>query len=219
MMQETIEWLICLLLWQTGALTVSRDRPFQLASGNHSPLYINCRLLISAPEARNLITASAVRTVKQCGMQPQCIAGGETAGIPFAAWLAHDMALPMVYVRKHPKNHGLGSQVEGSLEPGTSVLLYEDLITDGQSKIAFVEAIRRAGAGVASCLVVFDREQGGGELLQQHGVTLVAMAGLSTCLAVGTNAGYLSTESRESVEEYRQDPQTWHARRGYAYNP
>src|SRR5690606_33840608 len=81
--------------------------------------------------------------------------GGETAGIPFAAWLSERLALPMVYVRKKPKGFGRNAQIEGTFPEGARVLLVEDLATDGGSKLAFIEALRTAGAEVAHCFVVF----------------------------------------------------------------
>src|SRR3546814_16892712 len=78
-----------------------------------------------------------------------CIAGGETAGIPFAAWIAERLGLPMLYVRKKPKGFGRDAQIEGAFREGSRVLLVEDLATDGGSKLNFVDAIRRAGAELA----------------------------------------------------------------------
>ena len=83
------------------------------------------------------------------------VAGGETAGIPFAAWIAERLGLPMLYVRKQPKGFGRDAQIEGALAEGARVLLVEDLTTDGGSKIRFAEALRTAGAEVAHTFVVF----------------------------------------------------------------
>ena len=83
------------------------------------------------------------------------VVGGETAGIPFAAWMADRMMLPMQYVRKKPKGFGRNAQIEGHLEPGQRVLLVEDLTTDGGSKINFCNALRAAGATVDHIFVIF----------------------------------------------------------------
>ena len=83
------------------------------------------------------------------------MAGGETAGIPFAAFLAALAKKPMVYVRKQPKGFGRMAQIEGELKPGKRVLLVEDLATDGGSKLVFIEALKKAEAKVTDCFVIF----------------------------------------------------------------
>src|SRR3546814_10136010 len=93
-----------------------------------------------------------------------CIAGGETAGIPFAAWIAERLGLPMLYVRKKPKGFGRDAQIEGAFREGSRVLLVEDLATDGGSKLNFVDAIRRAGAEIAHTFVIFRSEEHTSEL-------------------------------------------------------
>ena len=108
--------------------------------------------------------------------QFDAVAGGETAGIPFAAWIAERLGLPMLYVRKQPKGFGRDAQIEGALAEGARVLLVEDLTTDGGSKIGFAEAIRAAGGEVAHTLRVlllrhFPRGRGGDGGARAHGST------------------------------------------------
>ena len=83
------------------------------------------------------------------------VAGGETAGIPFAAFLAALAKKPMIYVRKQPKGFGRMAQIEGDLKSGKRVLLVEDLATDGGSKLVFIEALKKAEAKVTDCFVIF----------------------------------------------------------------
>ena len=83
------------------------------------------------------------------------VAGGETAGIAFAAWVAERLNLPMQYVRKKAKGFGRNAQIEGELKVGQRVLLVEDLATDGRSKVNFVKAIRDAGGICDHCFVIF----------------------------------------------------------------
>ena len=144
-----------LVLWELGAVKVSSGEPFRLASGNSSPIYVNCRRLISEPGFMELFVAASRRLTRA---MPDVVAGGETAGIPFAAYLASAFSVPMVYVRKKAKGYGLASRVEGYLEAGAEVLLVEDLITDGGSKLGFLDAIAQAGAEISDVLVLFDRQ-------------------------------------------------------------
>lgn len=99
---------------------------------------------------------SVAKVLRRAGYESfDAVAGGETAGIPFAAWMAERMGLPMLYVRKKPKGFGRDAQIEGDMVEGARILLVEDLTTDGGSKIRFAEAVRAAGGEVAHTSVVF----------------------------------------------------------------
>ena len=200
---------VALLLWDYGAVRVRPEQPFRLASGKVSPIYVNCRRVISEPAFMDLFGAAARLLLERRRVAFDVLAGGETAGIPFAAYLASTLAKPMVYVRKKAKGYGLAGRLEGHLEPGRRVLLVEDLITDGGSKLGFLDALAEAGGGVRDALVLFDRQQGGGETLGERGVRLHAVADRGTTLAVGVAEGRLSAAERTVVEEYFRDPGAW----------
>ena len=207
-------------LWRAGAVRVNVEEPFTLASGKQSPIYINCRRLISSPAFLGLFTAVAATLVEAGELRFDAVAGGETAGIPFAAYLARDTGKPMLYVRKQPKGYGIASRVEGVLPCAAAdggdrprVLLVEDLITDGGSKLGFIDALREAGAVVEDALVLFDRQQGGLDTLAGHGVCLTAVTDLETALAVGTATGALDETTLATVRAYLTDPDGWNAAR------
>ena len=122
---------IALYLWELEAVRVQPDEPFRLASGNHSPIYVNCRRVISEPGFMQLFRAAGLLICQRRDIAVDVVAGGETAGIPFAAYLAQALAAPMVYVRKRAKGYGMAGRVEGEAPAGSRVLLVEDLITDG----------------------------------------------------------------------------------------
>ncbi len=149
---------IARLLLETGSIVIDPRRPFRLVSGRLSPVYVDCRRLISFPRAREAVTEGFAELVeREIGLEAiDMIAGGETAGIPFAAFLAQRLGKPMIYVRKEPKGYGRGGQIEGVLEPGQRVLLVEDLVTDGGSKLRFKEGVERAGGVMRDCLTVFE---------------------------------------------------------------
>lgn len=208
---------LALYLWELAAVRVSTGEPFRLASGNHSPIYVNCRRVISEPGFMQLFSAAAALICKRRSVRFDVVAGGETAGIPFAAYLATALSRPMAYVRKRAKGHGIAARVEGHLGAEARVLLVEDLITDGGSKIGFLEAIAAAGGEVRDVLVLFDRQQGGRELLAARGARLHAVADRRVTLAAGAEAGLLTPQAEQTVEEYFRDPATWHASRGLSY--
>jgi orotate phosphoribosyltransferase len=205
--------LISLELWRVGAVQVNVERPFRLVSGRLSPIYVNCRALVSSTFFIDLLVAATRFHCMARGLAFDVLAGGETAGIPFAAFLAHALGKPMCYVRKAPKDHGLSSRIEGSLSEGAHVLLVEDLITDAGSKLSFVEALRKAGAHVSDVLVVFDRQQGGSEALSHEGISLHSLTDLGATLELGEQAGILAPSVRKVVTDYLADPTGWSTNR------
>ena len=193
-------------LVETQSVLIRPEEPFRLASGRLSPVYVDCRRLISFPDVRKMITQAFTEIVYgRIGLENiDVVAGGETAGIPFAAFLAYELELPMIYVRKAPKGHGKGAQIEGVLEEGQRVLLVEDLVTDGGSKLAFIEGIERAGGRVEHCLCVFEyhSERAGlrlaRERLTQRGVTLHSLTDWDELL------GFLLAEGQISEADLKQ---------------
>ena len=207
-----------LCLWEKGAVKVNTRQPFRLASGNLSPIYVNCRAMISDPEFMRLFGAVAAMVLDRRDASFDAVAGGETAGIPFAFALGRDLGKSALYIRKKAKDYGIATRLEGELPfAGATVLLVEDLITDGGSKLGFIEALRAAGAVVKDALVLFDREQGGGQLLAGHGIRLHSVTDRRTTFAVGHSAGLLDETAVSSTEDYFRDPAAWHAARGYEY--
>src|SRR5580692_10611916 len=117
------------MLLEVDAVRFMTDKPFIYTSGWASPVYTDCRRLISFPRVRHTLTNFAAATIlREAGFEQfDAVAGGETAGIPFAAWMAERLGLPMLYVRKKPKGFGRRSQIEGHLVEGQRVLLVEDM--------------------------------------------------------------------------------------------
>lgn len=201
------------ILLEIGAVNFRPEDPYRHTSGNLSPSYIDCRKIIAFPRARKRLTELA------CGLLHQrigyesvdAVAGGETAGIPFAAWIADAMALPMLYVRKEPKGFGRMAQIEGDMAEGCRVLLVEDLATDAGSKVRFVEALRKAGAVVTDIYVVFHYGifPQSTQILADLGVRLHALATWRDVLAAAHETAAFPTETLDQVEAYLDDPQGW----------
>ena len=202
---KDLKKIVSKIFWKTGAIKVSTDKPFQMTSGKLSPYYVDCRLLISFPFHRDIMTIYAHWLCEEAQMDVDWIAGGETAGMPFAAWLAGRMNKPYAYIRKSPKGHGLGSQIEGNVKSGDRILLYEDMITDGLSKINFMNGIRNADCVVKHCLVLLDRQEGGQRLLQKEDVSLHTLVTMDDCLNVGLENEYLNSQQADIINEYRKE--------------
>ncbi len=211
--KKTIAELTARMYLDTGAVRFMTDKPFIFTSGWASPVYNDSRWLISFPDVRSTLmdfTVSGIR--RDIGRDKlDAVAGGETAGIPFAAWVADRLSLPMQYVRKKPKGFGRGAQIEGQLIPGQRVLLVEDLATDGRSKINFVNAIRDAGGACDHCTVLFfyDIYPEGRKILADIGVTLHYLTTWWDVLAVAKAGGQFDPKMLDEVEKFMHDPAGW----------
>src|SRR3989337_4577334 len=155
------------MLLATESIQVYKETPFVFVSGRISPVYIDCRKLLSFPAEREyIVTALAKMAETDIGAANiDVVAGGETAGIPYASFVSHIIKKPMIYIRKQPKGYGGTKQIEGILDPRKKALLVEDLVTDGLSKLRFNIGIRGAGAKLTHCLCVFDYAS---DRLHQH---------------------------------------------------
>ena len=201
------------MLLEIKAVHFNAAEPFTLASGLPSPTYIDCRKLISYPRIRaTLMDFLTVTVMREAGFEAfDNIAGGETAGIPFAAMVAERMALPMTYVRKKPKGYGRNARIEGEMREGQRVLLVEDLTTDGGSKISFVDAIRETGAECAHTGVIFyygifpETEK----TLGDHGVALHYLCTWWDVLAEAKAQNAFDTETLTEVEAFLNAPEAW----------
>ena len=216
--KELIAELTAKMLLEVEAVTFNSKKPFIFTSGWASPVYIDCRRLISYPRLRQtIIDFGASIILRDAGFEQfDTVAGGETAGIPFAAWMADRLMLPMQYVRKQPKGFGRDAQIEGHLEEGERVLLVEDLTTDGRSKANFCKALRLAGATVDHIFVVFhyDIFPESKRVMEEIGVTLHALATWWDVLRVAQTGGHFEAETMQEVEKFLNDPAAWSSEHG-----
>jgi len=217
--QQEIARLTARMLLEIGAVNFNTDEPYILASGLPSPSYIDCRKLISYPRIRaTLMDFLTVTVMRNAGFEAfDNIAGGETAGIPFAALVAERMALPMTYVRKKPKGYGRNARIEGAMSEGQRVLLVEDLTTDGGSKLSFVDAIRETGATCGHTAVIFyyDIFPETIKTLGDHGVELHHLCTWWDVLAEARAQNAFSDDTLSEVETFLNDPRAWQeARKG-----
>ncbi|MCG6902632.1 MAG: orotate phosphoribosyltransferase [Rhodobacter sp.] len=211
--KDEIARLSARMLLEIGAVHFNAREPYVYASGLPGPTYIDCRKLISYPRIRStLMDFLTVTIMRDAGFEAfDNIAGGETAGIPFAAFVAERMALPMTYVRKKPKGYGRNARIEGAMSEGQRVLLVEDLTTDGGSKISFVDAIRETGATCAHTAVIFyygifpETTQ----TLADHGVTLHHLCTWWDVLAEAREQAAFDSETLTEVEAFLGNPRAW----------
>jgi orotate phosphoribosyltransferase len=208
------------ILLETEAVLFRPDNPFTFTSGRLSPVYIDCRRLISFPRARTrLMDMGAALIESRVGFESlDAIAGGETAGIPFAAWIADRLSLPMLYVRKQAKGFGRNAQIEGELKDGARVLLVEDLASEGTSKLNFVRAIRQAGGEIGHTFVIFNYGifPQIDTSLAAEGITLHALATWWDVAAMAEQLGRFEAGQYDKIKSFLADPETWSTERAAA---
>lgn len=213
--KDVIARLSAKMLLEAGAVHFNARDPYVYASGLPGPTYIDCRKLISFPRIRSTLMDFLTGTVmRETGFEAfDNIAGGETAGLPFAALMAERMGLPMTYIRKKPKGHGRNARIEGVMHRGQRVLLVEDLATDGGSKLSFVDAIRDTGAVCGHTAVIFyygifsDTEK----RLSDHGVKLHHLCTWRDVLAVARDEALFDPKTLSEVETFLANPRAWQA--------
>lgn len=206
------------ILLELGAVGFMQREPFRFTSGWASPVYTDCRRLISFPRARRALIEMAAAVLEEgAGVERfDAVAGGETAGIPYAAWLSDRLMLPMLYVRKQAKGFGRNAQIEGHVADGARVLLVEDLATDGASKARFVDALRAAGTVCEHAFVIFYYgvfPQAEAEL-RRLGIRLHALCTWADVLPLARASGYLAPSLLGEVERFLADPIAWSAAHG-----
>jgi orotate phosphoribosyltransferase len=210
--------LVAKMLWEIKAVHFNASQPYKLSSGMASPVYIDCRKLLSFPRIRSTVMDFAASVVlREAGFEQfDCIAGGETAGIPFAALLADRLSLPMIYVRKQPKGHGRNAQIEGNMPQGARVLVIEDLTTAGGSMFKFIDAIRAAGGTVDHGIALFYYGifADGALRFADGNVKLHYIATWRDVLAVAKAQKLFDEQTLGEVEAFLDAPLAWSGRNG-----
>lgn len=211
--RQVMAELTARMLIEVEAVRFMTEKPFIYTSGLASPVYTDCRRLISFPRVRQTLIDFGIATVgREVGFECfDAVAGGETAGIPFAAWFADRLGLPMLYVRKKAKGFGRNAQIEGNVVEGHRVLLVEDLATDGGSKVNFCNALRAAGTRADHVFVFFyyDIFPQGTRALSDMGVKMHALATWRDVLPVAKANGAFASATLDEVEKFMRDPRAW----------
>ncbi|ACT57484.1 orotate phosphoribosyltransferase [Candidatus Liberibacter asiaticus] len=216
--QNIIAELVAKMLFEIKAVNFSPENPYHLTSGIVSPLYIDCRKLISFVRARSMIMDLTAKTVlRNIGFESiDIIAGGETAGIPFATLLAERLNLPMIYVRKKSKKHGQKSQIEGHLFKGARVLVIEDLVTLGNSMFEFVKVIRDSGGIIQDGIGLFfyDIFPEVPARFRENNIKLHYLATWNDILTIAEKLKIFNHDVLEEVRCFLDNPMQWSKKNG-----
>ena len=194
----------------------SFNNHFTLTSGLKSPVYVDCRKIISFIDERNFIMNEALSYFKKNKLEFDLVAGGETAGIPYAAIISEKIKKPMLYVRKKPKGFGKNQQIEGEFEENQDAILIEDLATDGGSKVIFVEAMRKAGLVVKDIFVIFyyDIFNFEDSVLSKLDVKIHSLCTWKDIISVMEKRNLFSQIDIGNLKEFLSSPDEWRTKNG-----
>ncbi len=200
--------LIAQSLLDEKAVFLRPEEPFTWTSGIKSPIYCDNRMLISAPMARSLIVEQFVELIKKHQLNPEVIAGTATAGIPWAAWIADRLDLPMVYVRSGAKDHGRKNLIEGKIIPTQRTLLIEDLISTGKSSLAAAQNLEDNHMKVLAVLGLFHYNfPMAHQAFSLRALPVHALCTLDQLLEFAMSAKKISEEQRKDILSWRQNTQ------------
>ena len=194
-----------------GSVQFSFDNHFTLTSGLKSPVYVDCRRIISFVEERDFIMGEAINYFQKNNLQFDLIAGGETAGIPYAAIISEKIKKPMLYIRKKPKGFGKNQQIEGEFKEKENAILIEDLATDGGSKVIFVEAMRKAGLNVKDIFVIFyyDIFNFEGSVLSKLDVNIHSLCTWKDIITVLEQKNLYNQNDINNLKQFLSNPDDW----------
>lgn len=197
-------------LLSISAIKLQPDNPFIWASGWNSPIYTDNRKTLSYPDVRSFIKVELARVIVENFGNANAIAGVATGAIAQGALVADTLALPYVYVRSSPKDHGLENLIEGNLKPGQKVVVIEDLISTGGSSLKAVEAIRNAGCDVVGMVAIFSYDFPiAAERFKKASVKVIALSNYNAMLEAALAIDYIKESDIETLKEWRQDPENW----------
>lgn len=203
------------ILLSIKAVTLKLEPPYRYASGILSPVYTDCRILMSFPTERKTIRDLYIEAIKDAG-EFDVIAGTATAGIPHSAWIAEKMGLPMSYIRGKTKDHGKGNQIEGRVQKGQKVAIVEDLISTGESSIQSAKALREAGAKITHVFAIttYGMEKSI-QNLKDNKLKLSVLTTFTDTLKVAESLKMISQKELQIILKWVEDPAGWGKKMGY----
>ena len=209
-LMKTLEKIFAAKLLKVKAIKLQPQNPFTWASGWKSPFYCDNRKTLSYPALRSFVKTEIARIILERFPEAEAVAGVATGAIPQGALVADLLALPFVYVRSKPKDHGLENLIEGELKPGMKVVVVEDLISTGGSSLKAVEAIRNNGCEVIGMVAAytygFDVAT---EAFKKAKVELVTLTNYEAVVAEAARTGYIREEDVKVLNDWRRDPAHW----------
>lgn len=207
---KKLDTLLAQKLMQINAIKLQPDSPFAWATGWQSPIYTDLRMTLSYPEVRNLIKVEMARLIMENYGEADVIAGIATGAIAHGALVADSLAMPFVYVRSTPKDHGLENLIEGDIKPGQKVVLIEDQLSTGNNCMKCLNTVREAGGIVLGVVVIYDyRFAPAAKLLRRAKLPIVTLTNFDTMLDVAINEEMISDADADILRQWHSDPESW----------
>ncbi len=197
-------------LLKIKAVKLQPEQPFTWASGWKSPFYCDNRKTLSFPELRTRVKLGLANLILEEFPEADTVAGVATGAIAQGALVAEELGKPFVYVRPKAKDHGLGNQIEGDIQPGAKVVVVEDLVSTGLSSLRAVEALRAAGVEVVGMVASFTYGFSvAEEAFAQAGVRLITLTDYESVLEAAKTTGYINEDVMPTLKEWRANPSEW----------
>lgn len=207
---ESMQTEVAKRLLAIDTIKIQPDRPFTWASGWKAPIYCDNRKVLSYPETRTFICQQFTRLVKEKYPQAEAIAGVATGAIAHGVLVAEALGLPFIYVRSKPKGHGLENLIEGDIQPGTKVVIIEDLVSTGTSSLSAAEAVRNYGAEVLGMLAIFTYNfPHATQNFEDAKIELTTLSNYNVLLKLAYEEGDITEKQLESLNSWRKNPEIW----------
>ena len=191
-------------------IKIQPETPFTWASGWKAPIYCDNRKVLSFPETRSFICRQFTKLIREKYPDAAAIAGVATGAIAHGVLVAEALGLPFIYVRTKPKGHGLENLIEGDIQPGSKVVIIEDLISTGSSSLAAAEAVRNYGAEVLGMLAIFTYNFSlATRNFEDAGIELTTLSNYNQLLKLAHDSGEITDAQLESLNNWRKSPETW----------
>ena len=207
---KKLDTLLAEKLMQISAIKLQPDSPFSWATGWNSPIYTDLRMALSSPEVRNLIKVEMARLIMENFGDAEVVAAIATGAIAHGALVADSLALPMVYVRSTPKDHGLENLIEGDIKPGQKVVLIEDQLSTGNNCMKCLNTVRDAGGIVLGAMVIFDYQfSSAAKALKRAKLPTITLTNFETMLDVAMDSGKITQVDADTLHQWHSDPENW----------
>ena len=206
------EYEVARLLLKIGAISLRPDRPYRLASGIQSPIYVDCRILNGFPDERKVVFDFFQDYIDSFVGRNNLnrVVGIGHSGVSLAAYLVEKMRLPMAYIRASAKDHGKENQIEGVVQAGDRALLISDIIDDSPHIPQSVSLLQEAGVEVVHLLCIFNLKLDVVDpFLKENGIRYFTLTDLRVLLKTAAAERLISLVEREEIEAWRKSYRTW----------
>ena len=207
---KKLDTLLAEKLMQISAIKLQPDSPFSWATGWNSPIYTDLRMALSSPEVRNFIKVEMARLIMENFGDAEVVAAIATGAIAHGALVADSLALPMVYVRSTPKDHGLENLIEGDIKPGQKVVLIEDQLSTGNNCMKCLNTLRDAGGIVLGVMVIFDYQfSSAAKALKRAKLPIITLTNFETMIDVAMDSKTITQADADTLQQWHSDPENW----------